>query len=211
MAASAMKSLAGTLLADDGTGTPGAVAVYDANGSLPLVAPSRPTAGLGGITISAPLTAARNSTGTVVDATGAAGNFHTVATVGTSLVLLSEAANNNTKTDVAVWELTIPQFYKAGDNLTCSVSAKHTLNSGTASVKTIAAALYLLAADGTSGATLIATSAQATTTSTAVYTFVVTGTTLTPGARVQLAITAVITETASGGGVTLTINSVSLS
>lgn len=210
MSGSIGSSLLGSAVKDDGTCITGAYAVYNASGSLPQLAPSRPAAALGGVTLRLPLTQGRSDTGLVMDATGAAGLFHIVNSTGTSLTLLSEAANNNTKTDYVLWELQIPEFYKAGANLTITVSAKYTA-AGTAGTKTILADCYLLASDGTSGTTLVATSAATLTTSTAEYAFTVTGTTLTPGARVLVRVKGVIQETAAGGNNTITVNSVRIS
>lgn len=210
MAASAGKSLTGTLLLDDGSCTTGAVPAYDANGAVPQLAPSRASSGLGGSTYRLPLILARTDTGLTLTASSVANTFSISNTTGTSLALTSENANNGTKTDKAMWEWTVPQFYKAGDNLTVTVNGLFTVGGGTATVKTIAAAAYLLADAGTSGATLIATAAQTLTATAADYAFVVTGTTLTPGARVLIEIVVVLTETASSN-INATINSVRVS
>lgn len=210
MAGNAMGSLAGTLVADDGSCTAGSAAIYNSSGSVPQLAPSRPSSGLGGVTHILPLIYGRSDTGLTMDATGAAGLFHIVNVTGTSLVLLSEAANNNSKTDKVLWEFIVPAFYKSGDNITVTVNGLFTVGGGTATVKTVVAAAYLLANAGTSSANLVATSAATLTGSAADYTFTITGTTLTPNARILVEVITVLTETASSN-ITATINSVRLS
>lgn len=211
MAISIGDSLLGDLPLDDGTCIKGAVPAYNASGGLPMLVPPLPSTRFGGVVTRVPLFSAKNDDGTTPTGTTAAGNWHYVNTAGTSLLLLSEAANNGTKTDKVDFEVVIPQFYVAASNITVTINALHTLNGGTASVKSIQAKVYLLADAGTSSADLGPGTASTLTTSAADYTFAVTGTTLTPGARILIQITGIVTETASGGGVTETINSVRIS
>ncbi len=212
MAASAMPVLAGTLLVDDGSCTPGAVPAYNSSGAILQSAPSRPSSGLGGTVSRLQLLHGRNDNGTVLDATGASGTFNVANTTGTSLLLSTEGAKNNTKTDLVIFDWVVPQFYKAGDNLAVTVNAKAVANGGTLGTKTVLAKAYKLADAGTSGADLIAASASALTTNAADYAFTITGTSLSPGDRVVIQLTAVCQETANAGSnSTVQINSVRIS
>jgi hypothetical protein len=122
-------------------------------------------------------------------------------TPGTSLYMLTEAANNNTKTDVACWEMTLPQSYIAGKDITVNATTIAILNGGTAGTQTIAVAAYHELGDGTTSANLIATSAGTITTTAATTTYTITGTTLNPGSRLILKVTMTNQETAAGGGI----------
>lgn len=153
---------------------------------------------------------AKNSDGTVLTGSAAAGKFGISLTLGTSEALTGEAAQGNTKTDIAAFEMTLPAGYIAAQNLTVTVNAKYA-GAGTAGTKTVVAAAYLLATDGTMGANLVATSAATITTSAADYAFVITGTTLTGGVRILVAITAVMQETGASSTLTATVNSARLS
>ncbi len=154
--------------------------------------------------------AAKNSDGTTLAASAAAGKFGLAITLGTSEVLLSEAANSNTKTDIAIWEVVLPPGYVAGTNITVTANCNYTLGSGTVGTHTLAMAAYLVAAAGTQGSTLIATAAQTVPASAGNVTFTITGTTLLPGSRLMLAATLVIQDT-GGSNITAQINSVALS
>jgi hypothetical protein len=148
----------------------------------------------------------KNTDGTTLSATASAGKFGLAITAGTSEVLNGEAATGNTKTDAAAYEFVLPANYHAGSNLTLTIYAKYS-GSGTAGTKTVAAAAYLTAVDGTQGSTLIATSAQTATTSNAAYAFTVTGTTLVPGSRLLITVTSVMQETGGSSSLTLAVNS----
>lgn len=159
-----------------------------------------------------PIQHAKSATGLTLLATTAAGNFAITQTLGTTAVLTSETANNNTKTDIATWEIVLPQNYIAGSNINVVVNVGYALNGGTVGTKTIAAAAYLNTIAGLQGASLIATAAQAlSATAATAYTFVITGTTLVPGSRLTLSATLVLQETAAGGGIIGTLNSIQIS
>ncbi len=213
MAASSMQILSGQQLVDDGTGTAGAVPVYDANGALPSVAPSRPTSALGGAAYYLRLTDAKNDDGSAPTASTLSGGFALANTTGTSLALVSEGAKNNTKTDKALFEWMVPQFYKSGDGMTITASALFAANSGTVSVKTLLPVVYVMTDVGTvSGSNLISGGAQTLTTLAAAYSWAVDGTGVTPGSRLTIGLTGVITETANAGsGAKITVNSVKVS
>lgn len=209
MAITSMPILAGTLsVSTAGECSPGTLPIYTAAGELPQ-AGNTGAAPFGGAVTLLPVLSGKNDDGTTLAASAAAGKFGLSNTTGTSLLLLSEAANNNTKTDKVIFEMIIPGNYVANSTFTVVVNALYTPGAGTASVKTVQAKLYLIANAGTEGSDLIAGSAQTVTTSAADYTFTCTTPTLAPRARVLIQITSVLTETASSN-VTLTVNSVRL-
>lgn len=155
------------------------------------------------------LTQAKNITGAALAAGAAAGVFGFSISLGTSFALISEAANSNTKTDVAMWEFELPPTYVAGSNINVLVNSNYTLGGGTVGTHTLAAAAYLSVDAGTQGSSLIATSAQTVPSSAGTQTFVITGTTLSPGDRLVLTLTLVLQDT-GGSNITATINSVRL-
>jgi len=171
------------------------------------VVPRNGQAATGIGTVRLPLIHFKNSDGSVLTASPAAGKFGVSLTHGTSEALTSETANANTKTDIASIEFTLPQTYAAGQDITLNVNAKV---SGTLTTKTIAADARKVSDAGAHGSNLIATAAQVMGTTAADLTFTITGTTLSPGDRIALQLTMVITEGASANQ-TGTINSVRLS
>ena len=133
-------------------------------------------------------------------------------TPGTSLFLLTEAANNNTKTDVATFETMLPGSYVAGSNITVTTNTVANLNGGTAGTQTIAIAAYHVVGDGTTSSNLVATAAQNVPSTTAGnQTFTITGTALNPFSKLILKVTMVNQETAAGGGIVQNLNSLILS
>lgn len=157
-----------------------------------------------------PLLTFKNSDGTTLAATAASGKFGLAITAGTSEDLISEAANSNTKTDVASNEVTIPASYATGANITLTCNTQYTLGSGTVGTHTLAAAAYLVANAGTQGATLIATAAQTIPAAAGEVNFTITGSTLSPGSRLFLTYTVVIQDT-GGSNITAQVNSCRLS
>lgn len=152
----------------------------------------------------------KNSDGTTLSATAAAGKFGLALTGGTSLTLVSEAANSNTKTDVCAVDVVLPASYIAASNITVTVHTAYTLGSGTVGTHTLAAAAYLNALAGTQSATLIATAAQTVPAADGAVTFTITGATLSPGSYLTLTFTLVIQDS-GGSNITANINSVVLS
>lgn len=216
MATSSLALLAGLSLVDDGAGTTvatGAIPVYQSDGKIVCLGIKSPagTSGLAGRVERLPLMLGRTGTGLTMTASAGAGVFGISNTTATSRQLSGEAANNNTKTDKVLWEYQVPSSYVAGQNLTITVNSNLTLNSGTNGASTILANAYLLADAGTSGATLVATAAASPTTTKTDYAFVVTGTTVTPGATLLIEVIGVTIESAAGGGIVQTLNSVRIS
>lgn len=151
----------------------------------------------------------KNLDGTTLAAAASAGKFGLSDTPGTSEGLTGEAAQGNTKTDDAMTEFQLPSNYVAGQNINVVVNAKYA-GAGTPGTKTVVAKAYRKLNDGTESANLIATAAQAVTTSPVDYTFVITGTTLVPGDVVAIVVEAVLQETGGSSTVTETIDSVRL-
>lgn len=152
----------------------------------------------------------KNNDGTTLAAAAAAGKFGLTSTPGTVEQLLTEAANSNTKTDIAQAEFVLPPSYTAGQNITVTANCDYTLGAGTVGTHTLAAAAYLTANDGTQGTTLIATAAQTVPAAAGDVTFTITGTTLAPGSRLMLTFTLVI-EDSGGSNITAHVNSVRIS
>lgn len=155
------------------------------------------------------LMAARNSDGSTIAASAAAGKFGLAITLGTSFALASESANNNTKTDVALWEYVLPPTYKSDQDITVTVNASIT-GAGTLSTKTAQIKAYKTASDGTQGADIGPGSASAMTAAGADVAFTVTGTGLVAGDKLVFSLTTILTESASSGMVA-NINSVRVS
>jgi len=150
----------------------------------------------------------KNADGSALAAAAAAGKFGQSITLGTSAFLVSESANNNTKTDDAIFEYVLPAWYKAGQNITVTTNCSIT-GAGTLSTKTVQVKAYRAANDGTEGANL-GPAAQAMTAAGADVAHTITGTTLNPGDKVTFELETVLTETASSGMVA-NINSVRIS
>lgn len=152
----------------------------------------------------------KNNDGTTLSVSASSGKFGLTSTPGTVLQLLTEAANSNTKTDIAQIEYIVSGTYVAGTNITVTANTDYTLGSGTVGTHTLAAAAYLTANAGTQGATLIATAAQTVPATAGDVTFTITGATLTPGAHLLLTFTLVIQDS-GGSNITAHLNSVRLS
>lgn len=140
----------------------------------------------------------RNDDGTVLTASASAGKFG--ITNGThsapALKLVTEAANNNTKTDYMCAVITVPPEYVAGSNLTVAVTVSRT-GSGTPGTNTIDVEAYELGTDGAVGSDICATAAQNFAASATTRNFTITGTNLVAGDKLLFYFTAVLQETAS--------------
>lgn len=152
----------------------------------------------------------KNNDGTTLAVAASSGKFGLTSTPGTTLALLTEAANTNTKTDIAQIDFVLPTSYIAGSNITVTCHTAYTLGAGTVGTHTLAAAAYLNTAAGVQGTTLIATAAQSVPAADGAVAFTITGTTLTPGAYLLLTFTLVIQDTGASN-ITANINSVVLS
>ena len=165
-----------------------------------------------GITPTMPVSvqAGFNDNGTVLDATGAAGNFKIVSTPGTSVLLQGVDAQNNTKTDAVCFIVSLPEEYIAGRNINLAFYSL-TTGTGTAGTRTIDAQAYLLAADGTGTVDLVATAVQNITGTGATYDFTVTGTSLSPRNLLMVRAVTVVQETANVNPLAGRINSLTIS
>jgi hypothetical protein len=152
----------------------------------------------------------RNTNGTALDATGSATNFAISSTPGTSLRLLGASATGLTRTNTATYEVTLPSSYIPGRDVTLTASANRT-GTGTAGTNTVDFAAYRIADDGTQGADLVTTTAQAITGTAADYAFTVTGTGLVPGDRLLLSVVTVMQETGAVNPLTAQVNSIRVS
>ena len=152
----------------------------------------------------------RNANGTVLDATGSATNFAISSTAGTSLRLLGASATGLTRTNTALFEVTLPSSYIPGRDVSLRVNANRT-GTGTAGTNTVDFAAYRVADDGTQGADLVTTAAQAITATAADYTFAATGTGLVPGDKLLLSVVTVMQETGAVNPLTAQVNSIRVS
>lgn len=157
-----------------------------------------------------PLLHARNSDGSVLAASAASGKFGVSVSLGTSIFLISEAANSSTKTDTAMFDVVLPRNYVAGTNITLTANAQYVLGSGTVGTHTLALHLYRTAKDGTQGSDLVATSATNVAATAGDIAFTVTGTTLLPGDRLIITAVEVIQDT-GGSNITSQLNSLRIS
>lgn len=139
---------------------------------------------------------ARNSDGSAVAAAASSGKFGFTVTPGTTECLISEVANNNSKTDVVAFDIEIPASFPANYKPNVTVNCNHVIGSGTLSVHTIAAALYSTSDAGVQGSNIIVESAQNTPAAAGDVVFT-TNAGLQPGQRVMLVLTMVLTETST--------------
>lgn len=151
---------------------------------------------------------ARNSDGSVIAAAAAAGKFGVALTAGTSFQLVSEAANSNTKTDVAILEAVLPPNYLAGANVSLIVNCAYVLGSGTVGTHSLTPSVYRNADAGTQGAN-ICSAVQNVPAAAADLTFTLTSTSLLPGDRLMISLSLIIQDTGASN-ITANINSVRL-
>jgi len=160
------------------------------------------------VPVALPLSAGRTAAGAVLPAAAAAGVFGVAITLGTSLKLVGEDAQNNTKTDVAVFEVGLPANYVAGEDVTVTVNAGFS-GSGTAgATKTVDVSAYEVSSAGAHSADLVGTAAQAIASTAADFAFVINGDTLSPGDRVLIAVTIALQESGNVSPITAAIGSV---
>lgn len=162
--------------------------------------------GLPAAGVQIPLLSARNTDGSVIAAAASSGKFGCSITLGTSELLVGEAAESNTKTDDALFEFRIPDNYVAGANLTATVNAAIT-GTGTPGTKTVQVKAYAKANAGTLGSNIGPGAAVAVTPAGADVAFTITGTNLTPGQMLVLELESVLQETGGTATVTMQVNS----
>jgi|GEM_PF-5319255 len=155
----------------------------------------------------------RYANGTVLDATGAAGNPKLIMGgwgSGTG-VLLGEDAHGTTKTETVVALVPLPECYDDGNDVRVTITARvNDSGAGTMSVKTIDCEAYKIAEAGTAGSDLCATAVQNLTTIMAQYTFVITAASLVRGDLLRIFIRTVITESGGTGAQKAEIGGVSV-
>lgn len=144
----------------------------------------------------------RNTDGSALAAAASAGKFGASITLGTSMSLIGEAANLNTKTDDCIFEYTLPQSYVAGTNFNVNINIK-TTGAGTLTTKTAQLFAFRQAQAGTQGADMGSGTTQNIVSAGSTLVFPVTGTTLNPGDKIVFKLETVLTET---GAVNTTAN-----
>lgn len=200
------------------SGTPsGASYIPDANGQVQALYVDVPTlASLGFVAlnsaaVNAPLLNAKNIDGSSLAAAASSGKFGSAITLGTSIAVVSEAANNSSVTDSLLLDLLVPAGHSDASALALNVDASIVIGSGVLSVQTLTAHVYGVNVDGTMTADLItAGNAQNIVNAGSVLAWSIpAGSGLAPGQRVIVELTMALTET-STHAVTGHINSVSL-
>ena len=144
----------------------------------------------------------RNADGTVLDATGGAGLFKIDAGGWGSgtLILQSEIALSNTKTDTLAFEFTLPPEYVADADVKVNIHARRT-GAGTGGPYTIDVEAYELTDEGAVGSDLCATAAISfSDTNWADRTFTITDAGLTAGDKLIVLVQTALTE---AGGSTM--------
>lgn len=163
-----------------------------------------------------PLMQGVQTTGAALPAAAAAGTFGVqLGTItgggaaGENAKLISEVANNNTKTDTVIYDFTMPMSAFCGDSFTCSIRALHTRAAGAGTVS-IDLAVRKIANTGLTGEDLCTTAAQTLTAGVAAtLDFTVTSTDIDAGNRLLIAVTAVVTAGDANNN-SVTINSIRL-
>lgn len=159
-----------------------------------------------------PLFSARNVAGTAIAASAAtATDFVAALNNNNSPALDGTAAQNNTKANHALFEFVLPDDYKAGTNVTVSIGAGYSASGGTTVTATVDCVATLLGDTGTAGADICATAAQAIALTIAEKAFTITGTTLTPGARLMVKVSTSVQEAGNTGTATGHVYGVRLS
>lgn len=142
-----------------------------------------------------PILSGKNAAGTAIAASAAAAtDFVASAVANNSFNLDGTASNNNTKANNVLYDITLPDTYKAGTNVTCYIAAGFSTSGGTVSAATVDLVAGLATDGGAGGADICATSAQTIAADTAEHAFTITGTTLTPGCRLLLKVTTSVTN-----------------
>lgn len=154
------------------------------------------------------LTSSRQPDWTATGTSAVAGANSLEGTVGTSVALQGEAAQNTTKTGASLFETVLPPEYVAGSALSLVVSVQRNVTDGTTLTTTIDAEVWKMNDDGTNSVDLCTTSVITFTDTTAAdKTFTIGGALLNPGDRLLIRLTGVATEGGDTGTVQTQINS----
>jgi len=147
-----------------------------------------------------PLFLARNVAGTSIAASAAtATDFIAALNNNNAPDLTGTNAQNNTKANNALFEFVLPDDYKAGTDITAYIGSGYSASGGTTITATVDAVATLQGDTGTAAADICATAAQAISLTIAEKAFTITGTTLTPGARLMLKVTTSVQEAGNTG------------
>ena len=127
--------------------------------------------------------------------------------VGT-LKLVSEGANNTTKTSTLCFEFALPPEYVAAGDVKVQVKANYT-GAGTVGTKTLDCEAYELADEGTVGADICATGIATLIKDTFTdHAFTITATDLVAGDKIIVFLQAIIQESVSGGALTVNVGNI---
>ncbi len=151
----------------------------------------------------------RNSDGTILAAAAAAGKFGLSLTLGTSAFLVGEAAQNNTKTDIVLAEIRLPDTYVPGTDFVLTANAHYT-GSGTVGTKTLDCEVFKNSSVGGSAADICATTIKTLTNAAANHAFTITGATLAAGDTFIARLTMALQETGNVSTITGRINSIKI-
>lgn len=142
-----------------------------------------------------PVLSGYNAAGTAIAASAAAAtDFVAAAVANNAFNLDGTASNNNTKANNVLYDVVLPNDYKAGTNITCYIAAGYSTSGGTVSAATVDLVAGLATDGGACGADICATAARTIAADTAEHAFTITGTTLTPGCRLCLKVTTSVTN-----------------
>lgn len=155
-----------------------------------------------------PLDTGFNSDGTPLAAAPASTKVGLSLTLGTSVALTSETANNNTKTDVVAFRYVLPPSYNQGAPLQLRVNCQTTLGAGTVTTNTLAVAAYSTLAGAQTALTVTTASQTIPTAAAATLTYNFTpAASLTTGSVLYFKLTITLTETAASN-VSAAINAI---
>lgn len=178
---------------------------------------NKPGAGLGGTPLHCTLFELKNDDGSALTVAGAAGTFKIVNTTATSVALVGETANNNTKTDKAIWAIITPTWYDStgNSNMTLKVNVGYQNSAGgTLGTHTIAAHAYKIKSSigGSYLTDLVVTASQVLQSTTQQdYAFLIANPTgLGPGDRLVIQVVLAIQESAGLGNIIGSIYAISL-
>ncbi len=148
--------------------------------------------------INIPLLSGRASNSDALSTAGAVNSFGVSSTPGTSLYLIGANASSSTVTANALWEVTLPNDYVAGRDLTLTVNAYASGGGTLGATKSLTLTAYKNTDSSGAQGSNLGPSAATLTTAAADYPLTITGTTLSPGDRVLFKLSAIVQETAAG-------------
>lgn len=168
-----------------------------AEDQLDLMAGGWTTVAPGFTNVRVALSDGKNADGSALAAAASSGKFGQTITLGTVSGLISEVANNNTKTDTVVFEVDLPDSFPGASSPDIIVNANHVIGGGTLTTHTIAAHAYKINDDGSQSADLVTTTAIATPAAAGDMTFHTSSLALVAGGRMMISLVLTLTETAT--------------